>query len=575
MAVSMVGELNPYELFNMALLAPDEELMAVLQGKSDKFPQDIAFSALKKRRQMKTAVQGVQAQNELSGVAGLPTDNMAQMAGGGIVAFAGPDGSLVSTEDQENERRREELQNYVKRFGLAGAKMIGSPVAAAYDVGQAMTMPSQYLGYISGLKKQEPEYKSLFKRLWTEEAPLEKAYRQKQAFAKTTAGGEMNYEGAPTPSGARYPTAEEAAQFFGEPTARPVARSDVKPLVKPTVAAPKTGTAAIDPAVAAFQTETSSAAPAAPSSAAELVGNFLSRRMATEPRIAGSAAGSDDTVFNKFYDLAAGMTKGEQEKLDALIKAREDKITSGKEERKGEARGLAALQAASELLQSGRAGAASRGAAFGVSAKQAEKYLDNEQKIQDRLDETGIAAANARLASKQGNVKLAAEMMGQAQTRGLKAAELAYDNEYKRMDSMLKATVLDETKRHNMASEAAERAKTNVMAQAYASHAELYGAQADYYRAMASNPKGEVTPALVFKAKGEIDQEVDKAWKELGPVGQLNASKDPYWRDREFNKRLITKIGPDAAAPHLRPVPEGRQVDAIPPGAVAGKVTLP
>ena len=539
MAVSMVGELNPYELFNMAMLAPETDLMDVLQGKSDKFPQDIAFSALKKKRQMKTAVQGVQAQNELSGVAGLPADNMAQMAGGGIVAFAGPDGSFVSTEDQENERRREQLQQYVKRFGLNAATMIGAPTAMAYDIGQLGSMPGQYLGYISGLKKREPEFTSLTKRLYTEEAPLEKAYRQKQAFAKTTAGGELDYAGAPAPSVTQVD--ENLLNYPSVPSLRPAPA--------PRVSGPRS--AAPAPAAAPVATTMRPAGAAAPvtddKSAASLIENFLSRRMATEPKIAGSAAGSDDTVFNNFYSLAAGMTRPEQEKLDALLKAREDKITSGKEERKGEARGLAALQAASELLQSGRAGAASRGAAFGVSAKQAEKYLDNEQKIQDRLDESGIAAANARLANKQGNVKLAAEMMGQAQARGLKAAELAYDNEYKRIDSMLKATVFDETKRHNMATEAAEKARAGIMAQAYGAHAGLYGAQAELAKAQAealrTHPKGSLTEAQRANIQNQIRDDVRAVMQD--PTRVLGLRKDPRFQgmsDAEIETALKNQL---------------------------------
>jgi hypothetical protein len=572
----MVGELNPYELFNMALLAPDEELMAVLQGKSDRFPQDVAFSALKKRRQMKTAVQGVQAQNELSGVAGLPADNMAQMAGGGIVAFAGPDGSFVTTDDQENERRREELQNYVKRFGLAGAKMIGAPTAMAYDIGQLGSMPGQYLGYISGLKKREPEFTSLTKRLYTEEAPLEKAYRQKQAFAKTTAGGESDYASAPAPSVTQVD--ENLLNYPSVPSLRPAPA--------PRVGGPRSAAPAPAPAPAAAPVATTMrpAGAAAPvtddKSAASLIENFLSRRMATEPKIAGSAAGSDDTVFNNFYSLAAGMTRPEQEKLDALLKAREDKITSGKEERKGEARGLAALQAASELLQSGRAGAASRGAAFGVSAKQAEKYLDNEQKIQDRLDESGIAAANARLANKQGNVKLAAEMMGQAQARGLKAAELAYDNEYKRMDSMLKATVLDETKRHNMATEAAERAKTNVMAQAYSSHAGLYGAQAELAKAQAealrTHPKGSLTEAQRANIQNQIRDDVRAVMQD--PTRVLGLRKDPRFQgmsDAEIETALKNQLLQESGllpATAINPIQNPAFSSTLPPGAVVRQI---
>lgn len=526
MAVSMVGELNPYELFNMAMLAPETDLMDVLQGKSDKFPQDIAFSALKKKRQMKTAVQGVQAQNELSGVAGLSADNMMGMAGGGIVAFAGPDGSLVSAEDQANERRREQLQYYAKRLGLNAATMMGAPVAMAYDIGQLGSMPGQYLGFISGLKKREPEFTSLTKRLFTEETPVEQAYRRKQALDKATAGGEFDYAGAPAPSVLGFSAnPENALEYPSVPTPQ----ANVPPSVRPAAAAVRPAAAAAVPVV---RPAAAAASPTEALSTVELIKSLQASAPGGNAVPSGGGVKTDDSVFQNFYTLAAGMTRPEQEKLDALLAAREGKITSGKESRKGEARGLAALQAASELLQSGRGGAASRGAAFGVSAKQAEKYLDNEQKIQDRLDEVGIAAANARLANKQGNVKLAAEMMGQAQERGLKAAQIAAENEYRRVDALLKAKGLDETIRHNMATEAATRAHQAVMAQAYGAHAGLYDAQADLVRtqaeALRTNPKGSLTEAQKANIHNQVRDDVRAVMQNPAQVAQLR--KDPRFQ---------------------------------------------
>lgn len=67
---------------------PDQLLQAVVAGKSDDLPVDVAKQELSRRAKLRTAVQGVRAEEELaSGIAGLEADNM-EFADGGIIGYA-------------------------------------------------------------------------------------------------------------------------------------------------------------------------------------------------------------------------------------------------------------------------------------------------------------------------------------------------------------------------------------------------------------------------------------------------------------------------------------------------------
>ena len=96
---------------------PDQLLQAVLAGKSDDVPVDVAKQELARRAKLRTAVQGVRAEEQLaSGIGGLEADNM-EFADGGIVGYD-EGGSVLSrwwdrvnagTDDyvkRENERAR-------------------------------------------------------------------------------------------------------------------------------------------------------------------------------------------------------------------------------------------------------------------------------------------------------------------------------------------------------------------------------------------------------------------------------------------------------------------------------------
>jgi len=98
---------SPEQQFAFAKRLPISELAKVLQGQSDVVDMSIAQMVLREKTREEKIKQGAQAQPEAqqpsvverdlmaAGVAALPADVDVGLAGGGVVAFAGPDGSFV------------------------------------------------------------------------------------------------------------------------------------------------------------------------------------------------------------------------------------------------------------------------------------------------------------------------------------------------------------------------------------------------------------------------------------------------------------------------------------------------
>jgi hypothetical protein len=98
------GSLSPEAMFRMAQSLGDDRLTAILSGQDDAVPQFVAQAVLSDRQRTRQAHAGQQAQAQmgqqqltkkdelLAGVASIAPDDVAEMAGGGIVAFSGEDG---------------------------------------------------------------------------------------------------------------------------------------------------------------------------------------------------------------------------------------------------------------------------------------------------------------------------------------------------------------------------------------------------------------------------------------------------------------------------------------------------
>lgn len=150
------------EMMSAARKMSDSQLADVLAGKNMEVPQFVAMTEAMGRKQLRTAMEGAQAQQqgqqpsikdqmlaeaamqqqgalgsqymlpEEQGIGALPAPNMEQidgMAGGGIVAFAGEDESLVR-EKQTAADRAAVLEGLIKS-GAAAGDIIGLPIRAA------------------------------------------------------------------------------------------------------------------------------------------------------------------------------------------------------------------------------------------------------------------------------------------------------------------------------------------------------------------------------------------------------------------------------------------------------------
>jgi hypothetical protein len=133
---------------------PDSRLADVLAGKDMSIPQYVAMAEAMGRRNLRQAVDGAQAQQQAqqpsvkeqllaeqsapqmaAGIDQLPAANMESMdlAGGGIIAFSGKDGSYVDTDLTEEEKQA--LRD--RTDFLAGGKKL---LASAADV---VTLPAR------------------------------------------------------------------------------------------------------------------------------------------------------------------------------------------------------------------------------------------------------------------------------------------------------------------------------------------------------------------------------------------------------------------------------------------------
>jgi hypothetical protein len=136
---------NMEEMMSLARKLSDAQLADILSGRSMDVPQFVAMTEAMGRKQLRTAMQGLQAQQqaqqpsireqmvaetapspqmsampEEQGIGALPAPNLAQMdgmAGGGIVAF--DNGGLTAGE--------QDRLNLLKPFAAAG-DIIGSPI---------------------------------------------------------------------------------------------------------------------------------------------------------------------------------------------------------------------------------------------------------------------------------------------------------------------------------------------------------------------------------------------------------------------------------------------------------------
>jgi hypothetical protein len=158
--------------------------------------------------------------------------------------------------------------------------------------------------------------------------------------------------------------------------------------------------------------------------------------------------------------LGAG-SSAEREALANELAAQRERILGEREQRREDTRGLAALQAAGELLTPGRQGLASIGAALkGVVPFAAEAKKD-EARIQDRLDAAALAKKQMDLSNRRGDMDSALKASGQMQEQINAAGKIIKDDAYQQALIALQGRDLTEKQRHNMAAEYANLKHVN------------------------------------------------------------------------------------------------------------------
>jgi len=144
---------------------PDQLLQAVVAGKSDDVPVDVAKQELARRAKLRTAVQGVRAEEQLaSGIGGLEADNM-EFADGGIVGYAGggvPEGYELFEDPTSGEvyqrKKIGPMQAYAAELraraqGIKPTAPVEAPVAA---VAPAAAAPAARTGAVAPVVDRAP-----------------------------------------------------------------------------------------------------------------------------------------------------------------------------------------------------------------------------------------------------------------------------------------------------------------------------------------------------------------------------------------------------------------------------------
>ena len=124
------GSVSGYAQGGSVDMYPDEVLEAVVAGKSDAVLPMEAERELRRRRMLRTAVAGDEAEQTLmsgksladqaeeGGIASLPAENMGGFADGGIIGYSGEDGSLV-----EEETYGDALKRFLRRQFMPGTAL--------------------------------------------------------------------------------------------------------------------------------------------------------------------------------------------------------------------------------------------------------------------------------------------------------------------------------------------------------------------------------------------------------------------------------------------------------------------
>jgi hypothetical protein len=511
----MIGAMkSPEAQYQLAMRLPLAQLQAILRGQPSEIDQPTALTVLKQRMQQKTAMQGMQAQQELQQPsvkdrmlqqAQMPEDMGIAQAPGAQQAGAIPDGGVAGFAEGGDVRHFEQggrstvLRN--APYQMYGPQYDPEAEPASMETWRRIR------DFI--LPQTGPQLSHLGEdKHAAEKARLASAERQ--AALPRPAAVEPGYRGKdyvdprlvdtkalePVRGPARRPAAnapvgvEQLEQLSGE-------GSGYTPPEVTAAAAP----AATDTAgITALSTSTAPAAPAAPA----------------------------DTTYEGEFGKIGSSTQPYMDKMSALLRTMTP-TAEEKESRSAERKGVMALKAAQALLQSGTTSGAARGSALGQIAELTQAYgkEDREDKKAMIGAEMNMLGAQAQLA--QGNARMAIESFQHAQKLAFEGIRLAADNYYKDIEAKLKKQGLDDNKAaeeaRNLTSRYivdqqskwhkdnynAEFAKLGVMKPMYEAHGRYYDA--------AARAAGQLKPI-------DIDRARDNAALQMNTVAKRTELKN-------------------------------------------------
>ena len=476
--------MSPQQQFELAkeiAISNPERLKAVLRGTPDPIFKDlsIAMMALQGAEEERRAWEGMQAAQqtkqpslreamaaemdredaELGGVANLQAPNM-DIPGGGVAGEEEPPvvqaagGGMIKRFNGEtgSEVPESTLGKWWREFtDPRKVDAIGSPAAIDPRVRELLNerrkltvpfyeavTPSERSRRERGVEEIDAQIRALRK------APDSSAVSPRYAPGTGAETADPGF----VPAGAS-PSPAIIAAMKGSPRGTP----------RGVPAAPAAPAAAASPGIAALA--------ASPDAVADMV-DYRGENLPGAEAGAATGLGAYDPATIRAQIRAARARNLEEAKAatapqwEALQKMwskdeanREEKL-SGLEREK---RGVAALEAAMRLGQSGKTGMAALSEAFGAAGGVGARYGAERRKMETAFAAATEKRASASLAYEQGNFALATKLADQEQNHVDTAAKLAYDVEYKQALKGLKEREMTETERHNRANERAKAAE--------------------------------------------------------------------------------------------------------------------
>jgi len=489
----MIGAMkSPEAQYQLAMRLPIAQLQAILRGQPSEIDQPTALTVLKQRMQQKTAMQGVQAQQELQqpsikdrmlqqaqmpedmGIAQAPG---AQQAGaipdGGVAGFAeggdvrhfqtgGTQGELFRTPFDPDVSRQRVIDATRQRIAQFAAQGVPASVAEQAVAAEAAGGPSaasslsRFFPQVSGQSATMAGLRglgSLGARALTAATPL----------AGPAAVGLTSYglaEPVMRATGVTQNVTDYLANLTGladrekealadKPVQRRAAvepgyrgKNYVDPrLVGNAPSAPEPATRPARPRVEApVQME---ANPAPTPDALDLMTDKAATTEAapatgiTTLAPAAERAAPADTGYESAMRKISGSTQPYMDKMTELLRTMTP-TAEEKQSRSAERKGVMALKAAQALLQSGTTSGAARGSALGQIAELTQAYgkEDREDKKAMIGAEINMLGAQAQLA--QGNSKMAVDMFQHAEKLAAEATRFEAEKLFKQRELDLK-----------------------------------------------------------------------------------------------------------------------------------------